>query len=254
VKISLIEACSDDDVGSIGAWYVAERARRAGHTVEMLRHPKRGFDVELVSLHHCDDFPKLAHMPKCAPIRIVGGHPMANNPRPAIPFADAICVGEGESWISEALTRKERLCVHAGAHNVNLIHGGALFFFGAFMPPGRFEPRHAVIRRICDDLAEHGPDPEIFEEKLRRFRTRFAGERYSVETQLRRFGDAELQQGDYRKYESSLADLSGVTPARIQKLAQTLFAKENTCEMNIVPENQKWWMPLAGLAMKAWQR
>jgi radical SAM superfamily enzyme YgiQ (UPF0313 family) len=28
---------------------------------------------------------------------------MQNNPRPVIPFADAICVGEGESWIKKAL-------------------------------------------------------------------------------------------------------------------------------------------------------
>lgn len=33
---------------------------------------------------------------------------MANNPRPAIPFADAICVGEGETWIGEALSRLEK--------------------------------------------------------------------------------------------------------------------------------------------------
>jgi radical SAM superfamily enzyme YgiQ (UPF0313 family) len=108
VKISVIEACAEEDLGSIGAWYIAERARQLGHEVKTLRRPSREFDVELISVHHCDDFAKLAHMPRGAPIRIVGGHPMANNPRPVIPFADAICVGEGESWIVEALRRIER--------------------------------------------------------------------------------------------------------------------------------------------------
>lgn len=104
----MIEACDNSDAGSIGAWYVAERARAASHTVDILRQPRRGYDVELISVHHCTDFPRLAMMPKSARHRLVGGHPMANNPRPAIPFADALCVGEGETWISEALTRLER--------------------------------------------------------------------------------------------------------------------------------------------------
>ncbi len=99
----MIEACSDEDAGSIGAWYVCEHARRAGYDVDLLRHNKRGYDVELISVHHCTDFPRLAAMPKLAKWRIVGGHPMTNNPRPVIPFADAVCVGEGETWIKSAL-------------------------------------------------------------------------------------------------------------------------------------------------------
>jgi len=108
MRICLLEPCDDSDVGSIGAWYIAEHARRAGYEVDVLRKPGRGYDVELISLHHCRDFVRLARLPKAARIRIVGGHPMQNNPRPVIPFADAICVGEGESWIKQALLLLER--------------------------------------------------------------------------------------------------------------------------------------------------
>jgi radical SAM superfamily enzyme YgiQ (UPF0313 family) len=108
MKVAMIEACEESDQGSIGAWYVAERARRAGHEVDFLRKPKRGYDVELISVHHCTDFPRLAFMEKAARHRIVGGHPMANNPRPIIPFADAVCIGEGETWIGEALARLQQ--------------------------------------------------------------------------------------------------------------------------------------------------
>jgi radical SAM superfamily enzyme YgiQ (UPF0313 family) len=103
LKVCVVEACSDTNAGSIGAFYVAERARAAGHHVDPLRRTTDGYDVELVSVHHCLDFPRLATMPKRATWRIVGGHPMQNNPRPVIPFADAVCVGEGESWIGGAL-------------------------------------------------------------------------------------------------------------------------------------------------------
>ncbi len=103
MKICMVEACSAGDRGSIGAWYVAQAATRAGHEVAFEINTKKGYDIELISVHHCDDFPRLAAMPKRAKIRIVGGHPMQNNPRPCIPFADIICIGEGESWIVKVL-------------------------------------------------------------------------------------------------------------------------------------------------------
>lgn len=104
MKIAMIEACKPRDAGSIGAFYIVEHARRAGYAVDFLPRPKRGYDVELISVHHCADFPRLAMMEKKARWRIVGGHPMQSNPRPVIPFADAVCIGEGESWIGEALS------------------------------------------------------------------------------------------------------------------------------------------------------
>jgi len=108
LKICIIEACDNYDAGSIGAYYIAEHARRAGYNVDVLRSPKAGYDIELISVHHCTDFSKVAMMPKRARYRIIGGHPMQNNPRPIIPFADAVCVGEGESWIGKALKLLEK--------------------------------------------------------------------------------------------------------------------------------------------------
>lgn len=108
MKICMIEACKDEDSGSIGTWYVAEHARRQGYEVDILRRTSGKYDVELVSVHHCSDFERIAMMPKRAKYRIVGGHPMQNNPRPVIPFADAVCVGEGESWIKKALPLLEK--------------------------------------------------------------------------------------------------------------------------------------------------
>jgi len=103
LKICLIEACEKQDKGSIGAFYIEHHARLAGFEVDRLDTTKKGYDVELISLHHCNDFPRLAKMPKRAKFRLVGGHPMQNNPRPVIPYADAIGIGEGETWIKNIL-------------------------------------------------------------------------------------------------------------------------------------------------------
>ena len=103
----LIEACSDADAGSIGPFYVAHHARKAGHRVDIHRSTKSGYDVELISVHHCDNYSNLAALPKRAKWRIVGGHVMQNNPLPAIPYADAVCIGEAETWIKEALNKLE---------------------------------------------------------------------------------------------------------------------------------------------------
>lgn len=108
MKVCMIEACKEEDAGSIGAWYIAEHARRQGYEVDFLRRTSKKYDVELISVHHCGDFERVAAMPKRAKYRIIGGHPMQNNPRPIIPFADAVCVGEGESWIKSALPLLEK--------------------------------------------------------------------------------------------------------------------------------------------------
>jgi len=107
VLVRMTEACDPKDAGSMGAHYVAQAARRAGCEVVTGPGP---CDVELVSVHHCEDFMRLAAIPRMGRVRIAGGHVMANNCRPAVPYADAICIGEGETWIIEALRRLETDC------------------------------------------------------------------------------------------------------------------------------------------------
>ena len=108
----LIECANDEDSGSIGAAYIEKWAVEAGVSVERLsrKSNRYGYDVELVSVHHCLDIPRLAAMPKRGKLRIVGGHVTLSNVRPTIPFADVVCVGEGESWIRSAIGLLTRDC------------------------------------------------------------------------------------------------------------------------------------------------
>lgn len=139
MRICLLEPCDDSDAGSIGSWYIAVHAQRAGYPVDILRKPKRGYDIELVSLHHCRDFVRLAQLPRSGGIRIVGGHPMQNNPRPAIPFADVICIGEGESWIKQALPLLERYNDPACLRDLPGTIISALWKFGDPVPAANIE-------------------------------------------------------------------------------------------------------------------
>lgn len=91
--------------GSVGAWYVARAAEKAGHEVVWGDHA--GCDAELVSVHHVSDYDALATLPRVAPVRILGGHPTVSHYRYLLPHCDYLCRGEGESWIVEALRALE---------------------------------------------------------------------------------------------------------------------------------------------------
>lgn len=104
----MIECCEPEDKGSIGAFYVRYHAELAGHKVTVTDDTSEIFDIEMISVHHCNDFPRLAKIKKRARVRIVGGHPMQNNPVPCIPYADIIGVGEGETWIKNILNTLEK--------------------------------------------------------------------------------------------------------------------------------------------------
>lgn len=154
MKVCFYEATHPKNEGSMGAHYVESSARAAGFDVQRvsMNDDTSGFDVELVSVHHCTDFMRLRDAKRKAPIRLVGGHPMANNPRPALPFADAFCVGEGESWVVEALT-----AVRAGATARDLVHvPGTLVpsLWDGVLPAKREErplPRHpAYLNRASE--------------------------------------------------------------------------------------------------------
>lgn len=100
------EACGKDGSGSYGFWLIKKAASLAGHRID--DEPRlASYDVELISLHHCLDLPRLRDMPRRAAIRIIGGHPLAANPYAALPFADAVFAGEGETRIADILASIE---------------------------------------------------------------------------------------------------------------------------------------------------
>lgn len=110
IKICMIEPGEEENRGSIGCTFVMNSARQSGFTIDYIQpdSPETGYDIELVSVHHCTDFIPLSRMRRRAPIRIIGGHPTVNNIRPAIPFGDVFCIGEGEEWIQWVLDALSR--------------------------------------------------------------------------------------------------------------------------------------------------
>lgn len=138
IRVTITEPTEPESRGSMGCWYVQEAAKWAGFHVEYEPYENRTpADVELVSLHHCTDYPTLAKLPRVAPIRIIGGHVTTNNIRPAIPFGDVFCIGEGETWIAHALS-----ILNQGGKAQDLAHlpGTMLPPFNGTVPKGNTEP------------------------------------------------------------------------------------------------------------------
>ncbi|GHU09946.1 hypothetical protein FACS1894151_08770 [Spirochaetia bacterium] len=103
LKIGMRELCDRNDTGSPGAYYIAHHVYLAGYIIDYPAKNNTEYDIELLSIHHCTDFLRLLDLPKIAPMRIIGGHPMQNNPLPVIPFCDAVLKGEGETAIKAGL-------------------------------------------------------------------------------------------------------------------------------------------------------
>lgn len=144
---------------SLAAQVIIARAERAGHSVEYV--PFHGLcrrddiDVWLVSLHHVRDylrlpamFRKLGFEPLASerherPLFVAGGGPLTN-PLPVAAFFDALCIGEGEEWIQEALRAL------AQRRSVDALAG----IEGTYLPIwGR---SRVVRRRMFRDIASNG--------------------------------------------------------------------------------------------------
>lgn len=162
--------------------------------------------------------------------------------------------GNESSPLNEELVIKSRMCVHTHCESMRLVRGGSLIFAGVFLPPGNHASRRDMMKAVCDRFVEKEPDPVLFESTMNKFRKQKAQEMYSVRNRMSGYAQAEIEEGDFRKYETSIADLSAVTPDRIRQLGRRLFAGENTLELDLHPENLKWWMPLAGLVSRLVRR
>ena len=186
--------------------------------------------------------------------RIYRTRPLAEMDKPALDLLVALLSSGMSSPIREALVRKRRLCVEAGCVNMIGAHGGLLVFFGAFLPPGRHAPRQAILQELAENLATQGPDPEQFGHHLKRFRKHRAQDGYSCLRQMMGLGSAELLEGGFENYARGLEVLSAVTPERIQAVARDLLQPQHTLELDITPENTRWWMLPVGLFTRMWPR
>lgn len=138
IRVTMTEATEPENRGSMGAHYVREAAQWDGWRVDYETPESRtAADVELVSVHHCSDWPILAKLPRVAPIRLAGGHVTTNNVRPGLPFADAWCIGEGETWITHAL---RRLNNGMGVESLRELPGTIVGRAAGDVPKGNTEP------------------------------------------------------------------------------------------------------------------
>lgn len=100
MRMCFKEACTTEHAGSAGAQWIALRLQQYGDIVILpFDATDDGYDVEFISIHHQRDYGNLPKIRKSAPVRVIGGHVTYTNPRPIIPYADYVCVGDGEDWI-----------------------------------------------------------------------------------------------------------------------------------------------------------
>lgn len=102
MRLQMIDTAATSVKGiSIGAFFIKSALERAGHQVSISDSPQQGFDAELFSVHHVTDFERVVKFKKVSPLRICGGHAFYTNPRPLIPFADYLLLGEWDSGFAQ---------------------------------------------------------------------------------------------------------------------------------------------------------
>jgi hypothetical protein len=101
----MIECAPIEARGSMGCQYIINAVTNAGYQIDLIEmeNYNGGYDIELVSILSVVNYPLLKNMPKLAKLRIVGGHPLNNNPLPVLNYGDIFCIGEGEEWIIKIL-------------------------------------------------------------------------------------------------------------------------------------------------------
>jgi len=176
--------------------------------------------------------------------------PLRDIDKPALDLLVAILSSGASSPLREALVHRQRLCVEAACSQMTAARGGLLIFVGVFMPPGRHGVRRSVMKEVLNGLAREGPDPDGFDRHLMRFRMDRASDAYVHEDRVLGLGNAEMLEGDFMKYHRDLEALSDVTPEAVRSLAADLFAAENTLELDIHPDQRRWWLVPVGLLMK----
>lgn len=141
MNFCMIEPAGDKEEGSIGAFYIVEKLLRMGHKVDIIQPdtPRYHYDVELVSVHHPEDYPRLQATPKHGKIRLGGGHVTYNNPRPIIPLVDALCLGDGETWIENAANLLEKDFSALALKDLSGTIVSELWLKGAPLPVRNFE-------------------------------------------------------------------------------------------------------------------
>ncbi len=187
-------------------------------------------------------------------VRVHRLQPSAEEDLPAIELIKALLAGGRSSPLQQRLVHRSRLCVFATCRDFALVRGGVLALVGGFLPPGGHAARRQAIAEVCDRLAQDGPDEGELARQLKRFRRDRAGDGYSARARMEGLIQAEVREGDYRRYADALADLEAITPDRVRQVARRLFAPENTLELDVQPEHTPWWSWPAGLAMRVWRR
>ena len=144
LKVGMRELCDENDAGSPGAFFIAHHVRLAGYDIDYPAKTNTHYDIELLSIHHSSDFPRLLDLPKIAPLRLIGGHPMQNNPLPVIRFCDAVFIGEGETAIKTALRNIE-------AHGIDALHGEPGWIVSKFWKQGDKIPATVIEKTLPEE-------------------------------------------------------------------------------------------------------
>jgi zinc protease len=153
--------------------------------------------------------------------------PAVNHPDvPALDMMDYILTGGRNSRLYQALV-ESGLASELSGYAANLIEGGWYELFATAAPGQKLENIDQVLASELDELREKGVTEEELNRAKRQLSANVILENRDITSQAMQLGSDQSTAGDYRYTDRYLAAVQKVTPADVQRVAQTYLAVAN---------------------------
>jgi zinc protease len=141
----------------------------------------------------------------------------------ALQMMDYVLTGGRSSRVYQALV-ETGLASDAGGGAATLISGGWYEFSATAAPGKKLQDVDTVLQQVVQELREKGVSTEELARAKAQLKASLLLRNREISSQATQLGDDQISTGDYRYTDRLLAAIAKVTPADVQRVAQTYLA------------------------------
>lgn len=172
--------------------------------------------------------------------------PAAHVDIPALEMLTSILSDGESSRLYRSMVRESKLAVHAMGHTLLQKDPGLYGVGAAYLPNRRTAQVEAKLRGEVSRVVREGVTPEELQKAVNQTLAGDIFGAYSADHLAHGLGEAELLEGDFRRFETVLARYRALTPEDIQKAAAKYLSPEQEIVLVAEPQNTNWLYYIVG--------